>query len=113
MCVAAPQAGQQVPSVYVPQMGDQVVYLRTGHQRFLESHNDKRPPPWEALTVSAAQPPRLRVLPMTCQGPILNGRVVAFKLQSPRLSPQIFCLKTDCEFLDASGSNPLSAPCQS
>ena len=49
----APQVGQQVPSVYVPQMGDRVVYLRTGHQRFLESTNDKRPPPWEALTVSA------------------------------------------------------------
>lgn len=53
LAVAAPQVGQQVPSVYVPQMGDQVVYLRMGHQRFLESNNDKRPPPWEALTVSA------------------------------------------------------------
>jgi len=42
-----------VPSVYVPQMGDEVVYLRTGHQRFLDSQNDKRPPPWEYLTVSA------------------------------------------------------------
>ena len=53
------QVGQQVPSVYVPQMGDEVVYLRIGHQRFLESRNDKRPLPWESLLVSFLRTPHV------------------------------------------------------
>ena len=46
------QVAAQVPSVYVPQMGDDVVYLRFGHARFLESRNDKRQPPWESPTLA-------------------------------------------------------------
>ncbi|KAL4448446.1 hypothetical protein ABPG75_005665 [Micractinium tetrahymenae] len=40
---------EQTPGVYVPQVGDSVVYLREGHERFLTSTNDKRPPPWHTL----------------------------------------------------------------
>ncbi|PSC70372.1 WD40 YVTN repeat-like-containing domain,Bromodomain isoform [Micractinium conductrix] len=37
------------PGVYVPQAGDAVVYLREGHQKYLDSTNDKRPAPWQVL----------------------------------------------------------------
>lgn len=40
------QAGEQAPAVYVPQMGDSVVYLRAGHKEYLDSTRDKRRPPW-------------------------------------------------------------------
>ncbi len=51
------QVAAQVPSVYVPQMGDDVVYLRVGHARFLESRNDKRQPPWESPALAVRRAP--------------------------------------------------------
>ena len=51
------QVAAQVPSVYVPQMGDDVVYLRVGHARFLESRNDKRQPPWESPSLAVRPAP--------------------------------------------------------
>ena len=43
------QAGDQAPAVYVPQMGDSVVYLRAGHKEYLDSTRDKRRPPWQLV----------------------------------------------------------------
>ncbi len=43
------QVGRQQPGAYVPQLGDEVVYLRDGHAAFLEQTSDKRRPPWQAL----------------------------------------------------------------
>lgn len=43
------QVEKQQPGVYVPQLGDAVVYLREGHEAFLEKTGDKRRPPWQAL----------------------------------------------------------------
>lgn len=43
------QVDKQQPGVYVPQLGDEVVYLREGHAKFLADTADKRRPPWETL----------------------------------------------------------------
>lgn len=42
-------ATRPTSAVYVPQAGDCVVYLREGHERYLQDTNDKRPPPWATL----------------------------------------------------------------
>ena len=69
-----------MPSVYVPQMGDDVVYLRVGHARFLESRNDKRQPPWEspALAVRSAPAPRVAV---SCLEGIQPGLLLRSRLR--------------------------------
>ena len=38
-----------LPGVYVPQVGDDVVYIRQGHAAVLEDTRDQRPPPWETV----------------------------------------------------------------
>ena len=38
-----------LPGVYVPQVGDDVVYIRQGHAAVLEDTQDQRPPPWETV----------------------------------------------------------------
>ena len=43
------QVEKQQPGAYVPQLGDEVVYLREGHAKFLAEQSDKRRPPWETL----------------------------------------------------------------
>ena len=40
------------PGTYVPQLGDEVVYLREGHALYLNGTGDKRLPPWEMLLSS-------------------------------------------------------------
>lgn len=56
------------PGLYVPQVGDDVVYIRDGHAECLRATSDKRPPPWQAIpragrTMRAAEP--CRVVDMT------------------------------------------------
>ena len=38
------------PGVYVPQLGDDVVYIWEGHQQYLETTNDKARGPWTTVT---------------------------------------------------------------
>ena len=73
------QVAAQVPSVYVPQMADDVVYLRVGHARFLESRNDKRQPPWESPTLAvriytcrAVRDSLLRIKPLHLKSPVAS-----------------------------------------
>ena len=49
---AGVQVWKAVPAVYVPQLGDAVMYLREGHKRFLDDTNDKRRPPWQTVLPS-------------------------------------------------------------
>lgn len=48
---------KQQPGVYVPQLDDEVVYLREGHAKFLAHNSDKRRPPWETLIPAEVCPP--------------------------------------------------------
>ena len=55
---------EHTPGVYVPQAGDEVVYLREGHARLLElTHNKRAAAPWHAVrhghTMRLAEPCRL------------------------------------------------------
>lgn len=61
------QAWQQAPAVYVPQMGDCVVYLRDGHKEFLDATRDKRRPPWQLVLPSLVRSRRSdhSILPLT------------------------------------------------
>ena len=38
-----------MPVVYVPQLGDEVVYLQVGHQKFLSDNNNKMLGPWTSM----------------------------------------------------------------
>ncbi|KAK9915369.1 hypothetical protein WJX75_008121 [Coccomyxa subellipsoidea] len=44
----------QTPGVYVPQLGDDVVYLQQGHRLYFEKMNDKRRGPWDTVISNAA-----------------------------------------------------------
>ena len=50
----------KLEGLYVPQKGDDVVYIRKGHEAALEQYNDGCPPPWESLrrgsSLRAAEP---------------------------------------------------------
>jgi hypothetical protein len=50
------QVEKQQPGAYVPQLGDEVVYLREGHAKFLAEQSDKRRPPWETLVPAEVHP---------------------------------------------------------
>ena len=39
------------------QVGDDVVYLREGHEQFLAATNAKRPPPWRTLSQGRSMRP--------------------------------------------------------
>lgn len=54
------QGAEQMPGVYIPQQGDQVVYLTQGHKRYLERTNDKRLGPWQSLVSTAVRLSMLR-----------------------------------------------------
>ncbi len=43
----------QTPGVYVPQMGDDVVYLQQGHRLYFQKMNDKRRGPWDTVMSTA------------------------------------------------------------
>lgn len=50
---------EQTPGLYVPQLGDAVVYLQDGHRAYFAKLSDKRRGPWDAIVsteVSGAQP---------------------------------------------------------
>ena len=39
----------RTPGVYVPQLGDEVVYLQVGHRKFLSHNNNKLQGPWDSI----------------------------------------------------------------
>ena len=43
------QVRWRVPGVYVPQLGDDVVYLTIGHQKFWTANNNKLQGPWNSV----------------------------------------------------------------
>ncbi len=43
----------QTPGVYVPQLGDDVVYLQQGHRLYFQKMNDKRRGPWDTVISTA------------------------------------------------------------
>ncbi len=55
-CMAGAQVLAQTPGVYVPQLGDDVVYLQHGHRLYFEKMNDKRRGPWDTVVSTAVRP---------------------------------------------------------
>ncbi|KAL3137809.1 hypothetical protein ABBQ38_005065 [Trebouxia sp. C0009 RCD-2024] len=49
------QVTWRTPGVYVPQLGDQVVYLQVGHHKFLSANNNKLQGPWDSIVSTAAE----------------------------------------------------------
>ena len=47
------QVTEQTPGVYVPQVGDRVVYLQQGHKLYHERLRDKRRGPWDTIVSTA------------------------------------------------------------
>ncbi len=43
------QVTEQTPGVYVPQLGDRVVYLQQGHKLYHDRLRDKRRGPWDTI----------------------------------------------------------------
>lgn len=43
------QVSWRMPGVYVPQLGDEVVYLQVGHRKFLSDNNNKLQGPWDSI----------------------------------------------------------------
>ena len=43
----------KLEGLYIPQKGDEVVYIRKGHEAALEQYNDGLPPPWESLRMGS------------------------------------------------------------
>ena len=43
------QVSWRTPGVYVPQLGDEVVYLQVGHRKFLSHNNNKLQGPWDSI----------------------------------------------------------------
>lgn len=58
-CGVLLQVWEQTPGVYVPQLGDEVVYLKDGHQKYFRNINDKRRCPWDTIVSTAVCPQRL------------------------------------------------------
>jgi len=46
---ACVQVSWRTPGVYVPQLGDEVVYMQVGHRKFLFHNNNKLQGPWESI----------------------------------------------------------------
>lgn len=55
------QVSWRTPGVYVPQLGDEVVYLQVGHRKFLSDSSNKLQGPWDTLVSTA-----VRLLPAVC-----------------------------------------------
>jgi hypothetical protein len=49
------QVWEQTPGVYVPQLGDEVVYLKEGHQVYFQKIGDKRRGPWDTIVSTAVR----------------------------------------------------------
>lgn len=47
------QVTWRTPGVYVPQLGDEVVYLQVGHRKFLSANNNKLQGPWDSIISTA------------------------------------------------------------
>jgi hypothetical protein len=56
-CSLDMQVLAQTPGVYVPQLGDDVVYLQQGHRLYFEKMNDKRRGPWDTVISNAVSTP--------------------------------------------------------
>lgn len=54
---------EQTPGVYVPQVGDQVVYLQQGHKLYYERLRDKRRGPWDTIVSTAVGSAACQVCP--------------------------------------------------
>ena len=50
---ALAQVTEQTPGVYVPQVGDRVVYLQQGHKLYHERLREKRRGPWDTIVSTA------------------------------------------------------------
>lgn len=53
------QVTWRTPGVYVPQLGDDVVYLQVGHRKFLSANNNKLQGPWDSIVSTAVRYPPL------------------------------------------------------
>lgn len=49
------QVTWRTPGVYVPQLGDEVVYLQVGHRKFLSANNNKLQGPWDTIVSTAVR----------------------------------------------------------
>ncbi|KAL0024726.1 hypothetical protein WJX77_011758 [Trebouxia sp. C0004] len=49
------QVSWRTPGVYVPQLGDEVVYLQVGHRKFLSHNNNKLQGPWDSIVSTLAE----------------------------------------------------------
>ena len=50
------QVWEQTPGLYVPQVGDRVVYLQQGHKLYYDRLQDKRRGPWDTIISTAVRP---------------------------------------------------------
>ena len=57
------QVWEQTPGVYVPQVGDQVVYLQQGHKLYYERLREKRRGPWDTIVSTAVGSATCQVCP--------------------------------------------------
>ena len=64
------QESEHRPGVYVPQLGDDVVYIWEGHKLYFDNTHDKRRGPWLTVVSTDVSPP-------TCE----RGRVQALCIQ--------------------------------
>ena len=58
------QVTWRTPGVYVPQLGDDVVYLQVGHRKCLSANNNKLQGPWDSIVSTAVR--RCAVAPALC-----------------------------------------------
>ena len=70
--------------MYVPQMGDCVVYLRDGHKEFLDATRDKRRPPWQLLL-----PSLVRALPLSPPLQIALESLCSLLIAKNNVSPSV------------------------
>ena len=77
------QVTEQTPGVYVPQIGDRVVYLQQGHKMYHERLRDKRRGPWDTIVSTA-------VIPTTQEVSARHIWSLAMRFPSQALSPMLF-----------------------
>lgn len=88
---------KQQPGVYVPQLGDEVVYLREGHAKFLTDTSDKRQPPWETLIpaevrLHARRPLHSRQCGRQCE-PVHSADYWGLRRHNRKLISYLTCLQ--------------------
>ena len=68
------QVTWRTPGVYVPQLGDDVVYLQVGHRKFLSANNNKLQGPWDSIVSTAVRhAPDVPVLSSSPPAAAFNG----------------------------------------